>query len=352
MYGRSTIPVAALLLLAGCGYDASNATYPSPPAATISLSLSSADPLTSAGDMVTVRAVVRDAAGTILPAAPLTWHTSAPAVATLSATGDVATVTAVGDGSAVISATSGSIEGQVTVTVHRQVASLSLTVPDPVIVAGATMQLAVVARDARGQPFTALPDVTFTTDNPFSVAISPTGLVTALFSPQRPFSALVTATLTSDGVTLSDAKRIDVSDPAPPAFELSSLLLPEDVRPEPVVSAASAIVYFTRVDSRVDYKILWALLSAPPTVAHIHASDVFFPDLADVVVDLPLGSQTSRNGTSSGSFSANDIRGQGGRPPISLDSLLTLMRRPGLAYVDLDDGAFSGGEVRGPITAR
>ena len=351
MYGRTTFSLVALLLLAGCGYDGSNVTYPAPPAATIALSLSSPDPLTSAGDMVTVQAVVRDAAGTILPSAPVTWRTSAPAVATLSAAGDVATVTAVDDGSAVVSATSGSVEAQVTVTVHRRVASLSLMVPDPLIVAGATMQLSVVGRDARGQALATLPDVTFTTDNPFSVALSPTGLVTALFSPQRPFSALVTASLTSDGVTLSDAKRIDVSDPAPPAFELFSLLLPEDVRPEPVVSAASAIVYFTRVDTRVNYKILWALLSAPPTVAHIHASDVFFADLADVVVDLPLGNQSSRNGMVTGSFSASDIRGQSGRPPISFDSLLTLMRRPGLAYVDLDDSVFNGGEVRGPIMA-
>ena len=110
-------------------------------------------------------------------------------------------------------------------------------------------------------------------------------------------------------------------------------------------------MYFTRVDTRVNYKILWALLSAPPTVAHIHASDVFFADLADVVVDLPLGNQSSRNGTVTGSFSASDIRGQSGRPPISLDSLVTLMRRPGLAYVDLDDSVFNGGEVRGPIVA-
>jgi hypothetical protein len=126
---------------------------------------------------------------------------------------------------------------------------------------------------------------------------------------------------------------------------------PEGVRPEPVNSAAEGIVFLTREGARINYKILWSLLEKPPTSAHIHGPDGS-DAVADVLVDLPLGSQPNANGTMSGSFSAADIHPQGGKPAISLDSLFNLLQTPGLAYVDVHTAFFAGGEIRGSILAR
>ena len=47
----------------------------------------------------------------------------------------------------------------------------------------------------------------------------------------------------------------------------------------------------------------------------------------------------------SGSFSATDIQSHDDKPPISLDSLVTLIRTPGLVYADMHTSFFSEGEL-------
>ena len=74
--------------------------------------------------------------------------------------------------------------------------------------------------------------------------------------------------------------------------------------------------------------------------------------MADVLVDLSPENQTNTNGTLSGTLSATDIHPQGGRPAISLDSLVTLMGTPGMAYVDMHTAFFPDGAIRGSIFRR
>jgi hypothetical protein len=319
---RSAAAFALILTLAGCGYDRSGGVdYPAGGPAAVTLTLASTAPMASAGDTQVVTAVVHDASGSVIAASTVSWRTSAPSVATVAGSGTSATVTAVDDGTAVITAASGSAEGSVTVTVRRRVVSIELSGPDSVVVAGFTTQLTVVGRDARQQPIGGLTGVSFTTSNAFSVMVSRSGLVTALFSSFQPLSSIITATVTRDGVTLSAAKRIDVASGAPPVVDFSALMEPDGVRPEPVNSAAEGIVFLTLDGTRVQYKILWSLLTGPPISAHIHGPDGD-DAVADVLVDLPLGNQVSPNGVFSGSLSATDIHPQGGRPAIALDSLL------------------------------
>jgi hypothetical protein len=340
-----------MVMLAGCAHDGGSGMYPGNEAATISLSVASADPLTSTGDTQVVTPIVRDANESVIASPSVSWRTSAPSVATVVGSGISATVTAVDDGSAIITAASGSAEQSITVTVRRRVVSIAVSAPDSVVVAGLTTQLTVVGLDARQHAIGGLTGVSFTTSNPFSVAISPSGLVTALFSSFKPFSSIVTATVVKDGVTLSGTKRIDVASAAPSTFHFSALMGPESVRPEPVNSAGEGIVFFTRDGARINYKMLWSLLQKPPTSAHIHGPDGN-DAVADVLVDLPLGSQPNTNGTFSGSFSAANIHPQGGKPAISLDSLFNLFQTPGLAYVDVHTAFFADGEIRGSIFAR
>lgn len=350
---RSVIGFGVVMLaLTACGGDrAGGVANPGDGAATVALSATSSDPMASAGDTREVTAVARDAYQSVISAPSLSWGTSAPSVATVTGSGDSATVTAVGDGTAVITAASGAVQGTITVAVHRKLVSIVVSAPDSVVVAGLTTQLAVVGLDARQHEINGLTDVKFVSDNAFSIQVSPSGLVSALFSPQQPFGALVTVTVSRDGVTLSGTKRIDVASPAPPAYDFFSLLLPEDVRPEPVSSAAQGIVYFTLNGARVDYKLLWSLLSGPAVSAQIHGPDDR-DSVAAVLVDLPLGTQSSTNGVLTGSFSAADIHPQDGRPAISLDSLVSLMKTQRLTYVDIRNGYFTDGELRGPIYRR
>jgi len=265
----------------------------------------------------------------------------------VSGFGENATVTAVDDGTAIITAASGNAEGTITVTVRRRPVAIVLSGPDSVVVAGTTTQLTVVGRDARNHDFTGLTDVRFATSNPFSVLVSQSGLVTALFSPFMPLRSTITATVSSDGTTLSATKQIDVGNPAPSVLDFAALLLPEGVRPEPVDGAGQGIIYLTRDGARVQYKMLWSLLTGPATSAHLHGPDGD-DTVADVLVDLPLGTQTTTNGVLTGSFSATDIRAQGGRPAVSLDSLVTLIGT-GFVYADLHTVRFVDGEMRGPI---
>jgi CHRD domain-containing protein len=351
---RSAMAVGSMvLMMAGCGYDRSNGVaYPADTPISVTLSAPSTDPLVSAGDTRVVTAVVRTATGVVVPSPSLSWRTSSPSVATVVGSGSSATVTAVDDGNATITAADGSTEGTITITVRRRVVSIELSAPDSVVVAGFTTQLTVTGRDARRQPINGLSGATFQSSNAFSIQISPTGLVTALYSSVGPFDAIVTALLTRDGVTLSATKRFDVGDPAPAGFQVFGWMSPEEVRPDAPLSAGDGIVYLTRDGDRVQFKILWSLLSGPPASAHIHGPDQSGADTADVLVELPLGTPSSASGTLSGSFSAADIRSPRGAPPISLDSLFTLLATPAATYVDIHSAVLRSGEIRGPIYPR
>jgi hypothetical protein len=266
-------------------------------------------------------------------------------VATVSASGATATVTAVDDGTAIISAKSGNVEGTITVTVRRRLVQLALSAPDS-IVAGDSAKLVVTGRDARQQEMP-LGDVQFSSTNPFSVLVLPSGIVHALFSTFDPKSSTISASVTRDGATLIAQKLIRVGNPAPADFQLGALMLPEAVRPEPVIGLGEGVIFFTLGGDRVQFKMLWSWLTTPPASAHLHGPDGS-DAVADLLVDLPLGSQTSSFGVHTSSFSGTDIRGRPGAPPISLDSLVKLIEG-GFVYADVHTSRFVDGELRGSV---
>lgn len=342
-----------LFLLAGCGYDRSSGTdYPAGDPAFITLSVAPPDTLTSAGDTKLVTAIVKDAYQAVISAPSLTWTSSAPSVATVEGSGASATITAVDDGTTLITAASGSVRGSVSVTVRRRLVSVEVSAPDSVLVAGASTQLTVVGRDARGNPITALTSLSFAASNALNLMVSPGGLVTALFSPIQSFDSFVTATLTRDRVTLSSRKHFEVASAEPSRLDFSALMEPSGVRPEPFNTGVGA-VYFTLDGTRVKFQMLWSLLEQPPTGAHIHGPDAEGTNgIGDILVDLLTDNQVGLNGTLSGSFSASDIQSRDGKPPISLDSLVTLMQTPGQVYADMHTSFFSAPDIRGSLFPR
>jgi trimeric autotransporter adhesin len=343
----ATLLLCTSLVFLGCGGDGSGVTYPQQAAASVVLTLSPVGALASAGDTRAVTAVVKAADQSVVSSPTLTWTTDAPTVATVSGSGDRATITAVGDGVATITATTGSVAGTVTVTVRRALASVVLTNPTPLLGIGTTAQLVATGLDASGKPLTDLTGVRYESSNPGSVAVSNAGVVTALFAfPALP-SAIITATVTRDGVTVSDTAGVTVITPA--TFDFGSLLLTEYVKPVAVPAAGSGIAYFTVAGARINYTVVWSALSGPAIAVDLHGPAA--PNaVGGMLVSVPLDANplNANYGVAMGSFGAADIRPINGQLAIGVDSLVKLLGN-GNAYLDVHTSAFQGGEVRGQV---
>lgn len=227
----------------------------------------------------------------------------------------------------------------------RTIVSLAIAAPDSLLVAGDSMQLSVFGLDASGQRVAQVRNPTFVVDNAFSFLVSPDGFLTALFSNARPFRANVIASATVDGVFLTATKRFAVTSAAPSGFDFLTSMLPTDIRPEPLFSAADGVVYLTLTDAGIDFTMLWSHLTGAPVGAHLHGP-AGTEEVSDILADFPIGEQPDNHGIVRGTLTAESIRGRDGRPAISLDSLKTLIRNRAV-YADVHSGGFPAGEIRG-----
>ena len=103
--------------------------------------------LTAFGLNGTLSARVRDQRRRTLADVPLTWSSSAPAIATVDSAGRV---TAVDNGKATIIASAGEASGEAVVTVAQQAATLELAPPDTVRTYGDTARVAARSSDVNG----------------------------------------------------------------------------------------------------------------------------------------------------------------------------------------------------------
>ena len=132
-------------------------------------------------------ATTKDSAGTVLTGRVVTWSSSAPGVATVSASG---LVTAVAAGSATITATSEGKSGTSAITVTvAPVATVTVSPATSSLNIGATLQLSVVTKDSAGNVLTGR-TVTWSSNSPAVATVSTTGQVTAVATG----SASITAT--------------------------------------------------------------------------------------------------------------------------------------------------------------
>ncbi|HEU4631853.1 MAG TPA: Ig-like domain-containing protein [Gemmatimonadaceae bacterium] len=150
-------------------------------------------------------ASVTDSAGQPVPNAAITWSSSDPAVATVSAAG---LVTARGTGAAIVAATSGGKEGSVVVTVlPPPVATVELTPSSATLVVGDRRQLAVTPRDAGGLALAGR-RVQWSSSTPGVAVVSSNGLVTA----RGEGSATITASVEGrNGSTAITVRRVPVA---------------------------------------------------------------------------------------------------------------------------------------------
>lgn len=227
----------------------------------------------------------------------------------------------------------------------RTIVSLAIAAPESILVAGDSTQLSVFGLDASGQEVARIRGAAFTVDNAFSFLVSADGYLTALFSSASPFRANVVASATVDGVFLTTTRRFAVVSAAPSRFDFLTSMLPTDIRPEPLFSAADGIVYLTVTDAGIDFTMLWSNLTGAPNGAHLHGpADT--EEVAGILADFPIGEQPDNHGIVRGTLTAESIRGRDGRPAISLDSLKTLIRNRAV-YADVHSVGFPAGEIRG-----
>lgn len=181
-------------------------TPPPAPVASVAVTLGAASIKVGLTTPATV--VAKDAAGTVLTGRSVTWTSSDPSLATISAAG---LVTAKAAGSLTLTATVEGQTGVAALTVDAPppapVASVTLTPNSNALIVGQTTQVVVTLKDASGAALSTRA-IAWGTSSTAMATVSPSGMVTALGAGQ------VTITATSEGQ--SGTTAITVTAPTPP----------------------------------------------------------------------------------------------------------------------------------------
>lgn len=151
-------------------------TVSPPPLVVTTVEVSPATRVLAIGDTTRFAATVKDQHGAAMTGRPVTWTSSAPSVATVSAAG---LVTAVLPGAVVIA---GSVEGKTgtaNVTVRAPIASLTVSPDSATVPVGSTLTLQATARDASGATLTGRA-ITWSTLDATVATVSNAGIVTAV----------------------------------------------------------------------------------------------------------------------------------------------------------------------------
>lgn len=315
--------------------------------ASITLRAAATGDLTSAGDTRILTAVVKNGRGDVIEHPVVEWSSSAGGVVASVVSIGVASgiVTAINDGTATITARSGAIESAVQIVVHRTLASVSLTTPTKVLEYGTNTQFVATAFDAGHNAIPNVQGFTFTSDNPSAAFVQPNGVVTALFKfPQLP-DAAITASLTRDGITATAKVNVIVS--LPDFVDYGALMLTENVVPLNPPTRGSGLALFTRAPDRVSYRVLWSDLRSPVTHVQLRGPAAWNEN-GELLVELGPRPTLDSLGVISGVITRADIQPQQGRPPISLDSLASLLCS-GQSYVDVRTNRDPNGVIRGQL---
>src|SRR3989442_1708591 len=181
---RRTVWSLAVLALAGCGGGGPSR----PPVASISLTASTAAPLTSLGDTLQLTATALDAAGAPIPGVGIAYSSSDAAIATVTQSG---LVTAVANGGATIHASAEGKEATLAVAVAQVVAQVLVTPSSIRVPAGETPLFHASPVDARNHPVVGAPLPSWTTTDPALATIAADGRATV--STGLPDGATVSA---------------------------------------------------------------------------------------------------------------------------------------------------------------
>ena len=253
------------LLLANCmvEYTPTEPTpTPTPVATSITLSATSLS-FASLGDTTQLTATVKDAAGTVMAGATVTWAATGGA-ATVSSAG---LVTAVANGTATVTATSGSASATATVTVSQAAASVELS--DTVLSftsLGDTTQLTATVTDANDELVDGATVTWATTGG--AATVSSTGLATSV--------ANGSATITATSGSVSAMATVYVAAPFYLAANGVTVMCPDaDVGQ---TGEVNGIVYTKRSKAQIDALVVgrdYASLATTCTSSVTDMSSIF-----------------------------------------------------------------------------
>lgn len=163
---------------------------------TVSPATASIDP----SQTVQLAETLRSASGQLITGRTVTWSSSSPAVATVSASG---LVTGVAAGVAVIMATCEGKSGTATISVNgAPVASVTVTPPSADLVVGGTTQLTATPKDLNGNVLSGRPS-TWSTSAAAIATVSATGLVTAVGAGAATITANIEGKTGSSSITVT-----------------------------------------------------------------------------------------------------------------------------------------------------
>ncbi|WP_420441702.1 Ig-like domain-containing protein [Candidatus Palauibacter sp.] len=185
---NAALVVAALAGLAGaaaCGDGATDPPAPDPlRPATVTVTPATVQ-FRALGATAQLAAEVRDQNGQTMAGAGVTWLSSAPAVASVSSTGQV---TAAGNGTATITANAGSASGTSMVTVAQEVSVVAVSPAADTLVAGDTLRLSAVAVDANDHAIEGV-EFAYASSDTLVAVVDDAGLVTGISEGQTEVTA-------------------------------------------------------------------------------------------------------------------------------------------------------------------
>ena len=170
------------------------------PVPVASVTIVPANPSVVLGQTATLSATVRDGQGNVLNGRSVTWSSSTPAVASISASG---VLTGVSLGSTTITALSGGVSGTTTATVSAvPVASVSVSPSSASVFVGGTFQFLATAEDAQGNVLTGR-TVLWSTSAPNVATVNAVGLVTGVSAGSAAVTATVGGLTAAASITVS-----------------------------------------------------------------------------------------------------------------------------------------------------
>lgn len=175
---------------------------PPPPAPVASVALTPAGPISlQVGGISQLSAAPKDAAGNALSGRPVTWSSSADAVASVSGSG---LVTAASAGTAQIIATSEGVSGQAAVTVTPvPVATVALSTGAATLVPNQPLTLAAMPKDAAGNPLVGRA-VTWSSSADGIASVSQAGVITGVAVGSATITALSEGKSAQAAITVVD----------------------------------------------------------------------------------------------------------------------------------------------------
>ena len=218
------------------------------------------------GQTVQLAATPKDSAGSALTGRAVTWTSSGPTVASVSASG---LVTGGAVGTATITAMSEGRTGSATVTVTLVPVATVVVSPAPATLpVGGTVQLTVTLKDASGTTLTGR-TVAWTSSTTTVATVSPSGLVSDVAS-----GGTTTITATSEGK--SGTSVVTVQAPLPAGSVADPTLLPVASGQVPNMAAYTALnvasqpAGFSYTDPVTGVKV-WKVTSSSVPTANPHA---------------------------------------------------------------------------------